>query len=503
MKKLFILNKLIFLCLMGHSQLTVSSGSQWLNSGNVTVVLNNMDFINDGTFSAGSGSLRFIGNQNSIINGISLPLFNILEVMKTNNAKIQLGRNISVSSSINFISGQLDLNNNNILMSSSANIAGESENNRIIGTDGGFVEITQNMDAPASVNAGNLGATITSSVNLGNVTIRRGHTPQSGTVLTTGIQRYYSVISQNNSNLNATLRLKYFDAELNSQNENVLVIYKSNDDGANWNNMSQTTRNTNANYVEKTGLSNLSLQTLANDTVVTIDGVTGLVFTGQRKKTTEVQLNWTSQTETNMSGYQIQRKLDNEADFSDKAFVNSLAPGGNSFSQLSYQNIDANSYTGTSYYRLKIVTLNNTFTYSNVISVAGKTKGGGNSGGGGNPHNITNSDTTITTITNGKVIPQTNALTQKITVGPNPNNGNFWFTVSGIDKETIASLYTIDGKQIKQFRVLNLQQQQVNNLRSGIYLLKVLGFETLKIIVQGAGNGAQKNNITNSSNIKN
>jgi hypothetical protein len=84
--------------------------------------------------------------------------------------------------------------------------------------------------------------------------------------------------------LNATLRLRYFDSELNGQNENVLVIYKSNDNGSNWNNMSQTTRNTNANYVEKTGISNLALQTLANDAAIAADGVTGLVFTGQGKK---------------------------------------------------------------------------------------------------------------------------------------------------------------------------------------------------------------------------
>jgi hypothetical protein len=101
------------------------------------------------------------------------------------------------------------------------------------------------------------------------------------------------------------------------------------------------------------------------------------VFTGQRKKTTEVQLNWSTQTETNMSGYQVQRRLKNEIDFSDRTFVNSLAPGGNSLFQLSYQNIDANSYVDTSFYRLKIIALDNSFTYSNVIAVAAKTKGGG------------------------------------------------------------------------------------------------------------------------------
>jgi hypothetical protein len=87
---------------------------------------------------------------------------------------------------------------------------------------------------------------------------------------------------------------------------------------------------------------------------------------------------------------------------------------------------------------------------------------------------------------------------QKITVGPNPNNGNFWFSINGIEKETIATLYTIDGKQISQFRVVNHQQRQVNNIQTGIYLLKVPGFETQKIIVNGGGNAMPQSTQTNS-----
>ena len=492
MKKYLLLYKILFLSLPGFAQLNISPGTQWVNDGNITVTLQNIDIVNNGTFVAGGGSMKFTGTQNSTISGSNMPLFNIIEISKTNNGKVQLGRNISIGSSINFISGQLDLNSNNILMSTGANIAGESETNRIIGPNGGFIEITQSMNAPASVNAGNLGATITSSADLGSVTIRRGHQAQSGTGLTNSLNRYYLVTPANNSNLNATLRFRYFDAELNGQNENVLVIYKSNDNGSNWNNMSQTTRNTNADYVEKTGMSNLTLQTLANDNVVTPDGATGVVLTGQRKKATEVTLKWTSQTETNMSGYQIQRRLKNETDFSDRAFVNSLAPGGNSLSQLSYQNVDGNSYTDTSYYRLKIMTTTNTFTYSNEIAVPGKTKGSG--GGNGNGNNLTMTDETATV--SGKTMTQINSLTKKITVGPNPNNGNFWFSINGIETETIAVLYTIEGKQINQFRVVNLQQQQVKGLRSGIYLLRVPGFETQKIIVNGGGTVTPKSQQT-------
>ena len=494
----FALLLLIGFSTNAQNVMKVSAGATIKTTGGVTIVLSNMDLENDGTINqaAGDGGFRFSGTQNSAIKGANAPYIGILEVNKTNGAKLLLNRNISINSSINFISGQLDLNGSNIVMSTSANISGESETNRIIGPGGGFVEIRQNMNAPASVNAGNLGATISSSANLGSVTIRRGHTAQSGTGLSNSVNRYYSIVPTNNSNLDATLRLKYFDAELNGQDEHVLVIYQSSDNGANWNNMSQTTRNNNANYVEKTGISNLTLQTLANDVVVVVDGVTGLVFSGQRKKATEVQLKWTSQTETNMSGYQIQRKLDNEADFTDKAFINTLAPNGNSLSPLSYQNIDANSHTGISYYRLKIMTTNNTFTYSNVISVEGKTKGGG-----GNPNNREASDSVITTAVSMKMMPAINIM-KKVTVGPNPNNGNFWFSVNGIEKETIATLFTIDGRQVDQFRIVNQQQQHVKGIRTGIYLLKIPGFETQKIIVNGGGNAMSpvpqiKNDIKN------
>lgn len=474
--------------------LKVTAGATLKTTGGVAITLQNMDLDNDGTIAqaAGDGSFRITGTQNSAIKGTNMPVISILEVAKTNNSKLVLNRNINIGSSINFISGQLELNNNNVLMNTTANIAGESENNRIIGANGGFVEITQNMNAPASVNAGNLGATITSAANLGSVTIRRGHTVQSGTGLTGSVQRYYSIESTNNSSLNATLRIKYFDGELNGQNENALELYKSNDNGINWSNMLQTTRNINANYVEKTGLTNLALQTLGSDAAAA-PGVTGLLFTGQRKKATDVTLKWTTQTETSMSGYQVQRRLKNEINYSDRSIVNTLAQGGNSSSQLSYQNVDANSYTDTSYYRLKIVATDNTFSYSNVIAVAAKTSG---SGGGGNPHN--NTVTTSTTMADGK----TNTTYAKITVGPNPNFGNFWFTVNGLAKETPAALYTIDGKLIKQFRVVNMQQQPVNDLSAGIYILKVPGYDATKIIVQGNGRKGSTNGPATSANNK-
>ena len=117
-------------------------------------------------------------------------------------------------------------------------------------------------------------------------------------------------------------------------------------------------------------------------------------------------------------------------------------------------------------------------------------------GGGNNNLTLVGDEEAATTKT---ISAMSSATTKKITVGPNPNNGNFWFSINGIEKETIATLYTIDGKQINQFRVVNLQQQQVSNIRTGIYLLKIPGFETQKIIVNSGGNAMPPSTQTNNN----
>jgi len=494
MKKIILTIIIIILYSQVNGQLKIETGANLVVAGNPTIVLQDMNFVNNGHWGPDVGTVKFVGFQNSSISSSNQLGFYMMDIAKTNSAKVSLNNNLGINVSINFISGQLDLNGNNISLSASGYLTGETELNRITSTNGGYIQISQNIGTPNMTNPGNLGAFITSAANVGVVTIRRGHVSQSGAGLASSINRYYSITAENNTNLNATLRLKYFDAELNGQTEAGLVMYQSSNAGANWNNLSRTSNSTNANYVEKIGVSSFYLQTLAND-VQTANGVTGLVLTGQRKKATEVTVKWTSQTETNMSRYQVQRKLDTELDFTDRSSVNTLAPGGNSISPLNYQNIDANANTGNSYYRLKIIATDNSFTYSDVILVAGKTKSV--KGGGNNNLTLVGDEEAATT----KAISATSSpITKKITVGPNPNNGNFWFSINGIEKETIVTLYTIDGKQISQFRVVNLQQQKVSNIRTGIYLLKVPGFETQKIIVNSGGNvspqSTQSNNNT-------
>lgn len=78
------------------------------------------------------------------------------------------------------------------------------------------------------------------------------------------------------------------------------------------------------------------------------------------------QLRWTTSTEQNNKGFDVQRSLDG-VNYTSIGFVNSLAPGGFSNTQLNYTFTD-NSVTGTKqFYRLRQVDFDNRSKLSNIV----------------------------------------------------------------------------------------------------------------------------------------
>src|SRR5690606_1462662 len=125
------------------------------------------------------------------------------------------------------------------------------ETSHIIGPLGGEVTVTVPLNAPSSVNAGNLGAVISSVQNLGEVLIKRGH---RAITLTNGqsIQRSYVITPSNNGGLDATLRLRYLDSELNGLPEGDLGLWRS-VDGLRGDYENFSGRDASQNYVDRTG----------------------------------------------------------------------------------------------------------------------------------------------------------------------------------------------------------------------------------------------------------
>jgi hypothetical protein len=266
MKNIFIILLMMGCVIRSSAQasLQATPGATIKTANNSFIVLDNMHLVNNGSFVqvAGDGTIKFTGNADVNISGGSVAIFDKLNIAKTTNFKVALQQNVNVVGQVNFTSGLLDLNNSVLNLGTTGTVNGEAETSRIFSFGNGYVQVINLLNMPVSANPGNLGAIITSTKNLGSVTIRRGHLAQinvSGT--TPGILRYYDILPAIDNGLKATLRFQYFDAELNGLNESTLELWKQDKKG--WTNVSFTSRSAVDNYVEKTGISALSRWTLS------------------------------------------------------------------------------------------------------------------------------------------------------------------------------------------------------------------------------------------------
>jgi hypothetical protein len=266
--KRFIMRTIILLLLILSAstltaQLTIQPGAQVHVIGNEQLTLHNINLVNNGGLVTGTSRISFTGNSNFSIAGSSPIQFHELEVAKSGGAALVLLGPISVSQRILFTSGLLNLNHSDVTLGANAYLDGENENSRITTLGDGRVIATATLNAPSGANPGNLGAIITSTQNLGTVTISRGHESQTNSSgLGSSVRRNYHISPANNTNLDATLRIQYFDGELNSLNENSLVFYRT-DDGINWTPQGFSARNTVSNWVERTGINSFRSWTLS------------------------------------------------------------------------------------------------------------------------------------------------------------------------------------------------------------------------------------------------
>lgn len=345
--------------------LKIQPGATLKTTGGAVITLSDMNLDNDGTISQGTGEgvFKFTGNSNSTISGTNAPLFDILEIAKTGNAKLTLQRNINIGSAINFSTGLIDLNNNNINLQPLALLNNETENSRIIGPNGGYVEITNTLNNPSAVNPGNLGAVITTSQNMGSTVIRRGHAVQNGGGLSTSIQRYYDILPVNGNALNATLRFRYFDAEMNGLDETTVVMWRSADNIV-WSNQGFTSRDAAGNYLEKTGIADFSRWTLSAAVNSPLP-VQFLLF-NVRCEGNKVAIHWKTAQEINASHFEVQRSSNG----TDWTSIGTLPATGNSSEPRSYSFMDNNPLPNGAMYRIAEFDLDGKKQYTSINRAA-------------------------------------------------------------------------------------------------------------------------------------
>jgi hypothetical protein len=329
-----------FLPQLANSQLNNNGATMVIENG-AYLVIDSLDFQNNGTFSQTAGTVLFSGNINTYISGANAPQFYNLTLNKS-SASLLLQNNITVNNQLSFTTGLLNLNNNNITLGAAALLNGESETSRITGPTGGYVQITSNLNAPSAVNAGDLGAVITSAQNMGSTIIRRGHISQVNSGgMGNSVYRYYDIIPANNTALNATLNFSYFDAELNSLDESTLIMATSTDN-AHWTNQSFTTRNSTANLVTKTGFANFARVSLTGPL-----NALPLIWSAFNTscESNGIKISWKTLQESNTSAFYIRRSNNG----SNWQTVATIAAAGNSNTAINYSFTDPLSFSGAVY----------------------------------------------------------------------------------------------------------------------------------------------------------
>jgi hypothetical protein len=357
--KFLILLSLLYACSLS-AQLTITPGGEFSIFSDTKLTLLNTDLINNGNFLVATTSpVSFTGNASSFIAGDQVVRFFKLEINKTGNHSVSLQKTIGVGSAVFFTSGFLNLNGFDLDLETTGHLDGEREDSRVTGTNGGQVLFSAVLNAPAGANPGSLGAIFTSSQNLGNVIIKRGHQAQAiGSGLSNSILRYYDIAPANNTDLNATLRFNYFNGELNGLNENSLVLFKS-DNAVNWSAQGFTSRDVTANFVEKTGIGSFSRWTLsAIDNPLPVH----FILFNARCEGNKVLITWKTAQEQNSSHFNIERSVDGIH----WTVTGNLPAANNSSTERSYSFTDNNPLQN-GYYRISEYDLDGRSQYTSIL----------------------------------------------------------------------------------------------------------------------------------------
>jgi hypothetical protein len=244
--------------------------------------------------------------------------------------------------------------------------------------------------------------------------------------LYTGFHTMFVGIGLSNANADNGIRI----TSPVSPNDNVMWIY----------NADSTVRRYATAFAGGTPAATFYVQVFGRTT--TTFPVTLTDFKGERKGNTNA-LSWTTATEANNSGFELQRSADG-INFSKLAFVASKAATGNSSAALTYSFDDVKPLMSNGYYRLKQIDKDGKSTLSNIVLIKGN---------------------------------RVSVLTVS-TIYPNPvtNNINLIVTTTASQSVTI-SILDLTGKTIStktQTAITGDNTIQVNtaNLTTGSYLLK-------------------------------
>ncbi|PSL34711.1 T9SS type A sorting domain-containing protein [Chitinophaga ginsengisoli] len=217
------------------------SGSTTFAAGSFTHQVQN-DFVNNGTFTAGSSTVSFTGANASTITGATT--FNILTLNKTTTTThVDINNDVQVAT-INMTSGTMSTGSNTLTMT-----VDRSGNGVILGnirrSQSFSLGVAYTFESPNNSITFSVAVPLTTSITVSVAVAPVSDFPQGS-----AINRVYTVSDVTSLGLMA-LRLHYEDAELNGNNESTMGLWFNG--GTTWGASGKTSNSTTSNYVELGG----------------------------------------------------------------------------------------------------------------------------------------------------------------------------------------------------------------------------------------------------------
>ncbi|MFI5406381.1 MAG: T9SS type A sorting domain-containing protein [Nitrososphaerales archaeon] len=312
-----------------------------------------------------SGTITLSSDANYTFNG-NIPqvtgtmLPSTVNNMGINNSSgVTLVSGVTVNGDLTLTNGDLHLNGHYIDLDYTGTLI-ETAGNTVTDPTGS-ISATRDLNAPNGVNLGGLGAMFTSTENLFTISVSRRHSPAIGNG-NQGILRQF-MIDFVVGPITTSLRFFYDESELNGIPEANLTLFNSPLGFNNTWSPAGGVLNTSGNYLELLNLPSLTpYWTFADiNNPLPVELVS---FTAELIKS-KIVLDWTTATETNNSGWNIERKLSDQQ-WQRIGFVEGK---GNSTSTQQYSFTDRDLNSGNHQYRLQQIDYDGTTNYSEVVEV--------------------------------------------------------------------------------------------------------------------------------------
>jgi hypothetical protein len=407
------------------------------------------NWINNGTFAQGTGTVIFNGTSTQQIGGSNTTTFYNLTINKLAGG-VTLNNAITVQGAGTFLGG--------IVTSTSTNLFNFTDNATTTGANNGLAPSF--VDGPVQKTGNDafvfpVGVTGTGYVPIGisapatttsafTAQYFRLNTSATSSITAAGLNHVtgcdYWMLNRTSgtSSVNVTgywnLQSPCGGQSLLQYLDNIATVALVHFNGTSWNAFGSNTitgDNIIGGSVTWNGVSNFSPFALGSTSLFNPLPLTLINFTAVKNNNNTVNLIWQTREEDNSDHFLVQRSANGD----EYVNIGELPAAGNSASTLNYSIADDKPLQGSNYYRIVMVDKDNAMRYSDV--------------------RILNFDGT-----------------SKILVYPNPAKDNI--TITGVDVGMQLALVSVDGRIINTRLVKsNTEQISIQSLATGIYYVQV------------------------------